>query len=119
MEKFSLDALVREHAELARQVPAGRSAVTIQGGHERVLRQTVIAMTQGTVLDEHENPGEATLQVLAGEVRLSAGSTSWDGAAGDLLRIPAARHELLAVVDCAVLLTVAVHTRAPVPPAGQ
>ena len=118
MEKFSLDALAREHLEQARRVPAGRSSSSVYGGHEHVLRQTMIAMTQGTVLAEHENPGEATLQVLSGHVRVSAGSTSWEGRSGDLLVIPAARHEVLAVADAAMLLTVAVHSRAPVPPAA-
>jgi quercetin dioxygenase-like cupin family protein len=31
-----------------------------------VLRQTVIALAAGQTLDEHENPGEATLHVLHG-----------------------------------------------------
>ena len=49
------------------------------GGHEHVLRQTLIALTAGQKLDEHENPGEATVHVLHGRVRLGAGDTSWDG----------------------------------------
>lgn len=42
-----------------------------------MLRQTVIAMTGGTALAEHENPGEASVHVQAGRVRLSAGEHSW------------------------------------------
>ena len=42
----------------------------------------------GRSLDEHESPGEATLQVLSGKVRLDAGSDSWEGSVGDLLRDP-------------------------------
>lgn len=34
-------------------------------------------------LGEYESPGETTLQVLAGRVRLSAGDDSTEGAAGD------------------------------------
>jgi quercetin dioxygenase-like cupin family protein len=57
-------------------------------------------------LDEHESPGEATLQVLAGRVRLNVGEQRWEGAAGDLVSIPPRRHSLDAVEDSAILLTV-------------
>lgn len=106
MEKFSLDAIAREQAKRAAAAPSGRSAETVYGGHEHVLRQTVIALTAGSSLDDHESPGEATLQVLNGRVRLTAASVSWEGRAGDLLVIPAARHALHALEDSAILLTV-------------
>jgi quercetin dioxygenase-like cupin family protein len=105
--KTSLDALARTQLELAAAAPSGRSAHTVYGGHEQVLRQTLIALTAGTALSEHENPGEATLQVLSGRVRLVAGTEAWDGRAGDLLVIPPARHALEAVETAVVLLTVA------------
>lgn len=102
-----LDALAREHLERAAAGSHGRSATTVHGGHELVLRQTLLALTAGTTLAEHENPGEATVQVLRGRVRLTSGDTSWDGRAGDLILIPPARHSLEALEDSAVLLTVA------------
>lgn len=107
MEKSSLTALVRHQLELARSASSGRSAHTVYGGHEHALRQTLIALAAGRMLDEHENPGEATVHVLHGRVRLSAGDTSWDGSAGDLLTVPDAPHALAALEDAAVLLTVA------------
>ncbi|MCQ4202553.1 cupin domain-containing protein [Streptomyces sp. NPDC060311] len=107
MRKLSLDALAREHLEQAAASPSGRSATTVHGGHELVLRQTLLALTAGTTLAEHENPGEATVQVLRGRVRLTSGDDSWEGRTGDLILIPPARHSLEALEDSAVLLTVA------------
>ncbi len=107
MNKSSLTALVREQLEIAQQASSGRSAETVYGGHEHVLRQTVIALIAGHKLDEHENPGEATVHVLHGRVRLGSGDVEWEGSPGDLLIVPDARHTLDAIEDSAVLLTVA------------
>lgn len=107
MEKSSLTALTREQLKLARQASSGRSAKTVYGGHEHVLRQTLIALTAGHKLDEHDNPGEATVHVLHGRARLSAGDVGWEGSAGDLIIVPDSRHTLEALEDSAVLLTVA------------
>jgi hypothetical protein len=59
MEKLSLDALARELMKAAAAAPASRSARTVYGGHEHVLRQTLMALTAGSSMSEHENPGEA------------------------------------------------------------
>jgi quercetin dioxygenase-like cupin family protein len=107
MQKISLTALARKHLEAAGRSKSGRSAETVYGGHEYVLRQTIVALKAGCALDEHESPGEATLQVLQGRVRLVAGETEWDGAAGDHIAIPDSRHALHANEDSVVLLTVA------------
>jgi quercetin dioxygenase-like cupin family protein len=106
MEKFSLDATA--HAQLQAAVAGnGHAATTLYGGHEHVLRQTVMGLRAGSATSEHEYPGEATVQVLAGRVRLNAGGESWDGRRGDLLVVPRQRHSLSALEDSAVLLTVA------------
>ena len=106
MQKESLTALVRHHLENARGAASGRSAHTVYGGHEHVLRQTLIALVAGRSLQEHENPGEATVHVLRGRVRLASGDVSWEGMSGDLLIVPDARHSLEALEDAVVLLTV-------------
>jgi quercetin dioxygenase-like cupin family protein len=106
MNKVSLIALAREHLQAARAARSGRSAHTIYGGHERSLRQTLIALTAGSKLDEHESPGEATLHVLHGRVRVTNAQAHWDGAPGDHIVIPQSRHGLHALEDSAVLLTV-------------
>lgn len=106
-QRTSLDALGREQLVLAAQAGGGRTAHTVYGGHEKVLRQTLIAMISGSELSEHTNPGEATVLVLHGRVRLSAGEVAWEGSRGDLITVPDARHRLQALEDSTVLLTVA------------
>lgn len=107
MEKSPLAALAEEHLDKARVAASGRSATTVHGGAGRVLRQTLIALARGRSLDEHESPGEATVHVMRGRVRLRSGDTETEGTAGDLLVVPDARHSLHADEDSAVLLTVA------------
>ena len=107
MNKLSLDAVAREQLKVAKDAASGRSADTVFGGHEHALRQTLMALTAGTTMAEHESPGDATLLVVVGRIRLSAGDDAWEGRPGDLIAIPPARRALEALEDSAVLLTVA------------
>lgn len=105
VRKVSLDATAREQLEAAHRADSARASTTVIGGHEHVMRQTVIALAAGAVLGEHENPGEASLYVIVGRVELEAGPDSWQARTGDLVEIPRARHSLRAIEDSAVLLT--------------
>jgi quercetin dioxygenase-like cupin family protein len=107
MESHSLTALADEQLAAARQASSGRSARTLYGGAKRTLRQTLLALAAGRRLDDHESPGEATLHVLRGRVRLATAHESCEAGAGDLLMIPPERHNLTAIDDAAVVLTVA------------
>jgi quercetin dioxygenase-like cupin family protein len=111
MESMSLSRLADEQLEAARSARAGRSALTVHGGHDHLLRQTLMALVAGTDMGEHNSPGQATLQVVRGRVRVSTADESWEGGPGDLLVIPAERHGLHADEDAVVLLTVLADSR--------
>lgn len=97
--------VAQEQLKRARLSDSGRSSATVYKGP--ALSQTVVALTAGVELSEHENPGEATAQILVGRLQLRSGHDVWECAAGNLVVIPPARHSLKAVEDCAFLLTVA------------
>ena len=103
-----LTAIADELLGQARSAPAGRAARTVYGGASHGLRQTAIALIEGSELSEHESPGEATLQVLTGHVRLTSGLGEVEASAGDLAAVPEQRHALRALADSVVLLTVRV-----------
>ena len=107
MNPVSVHQAIEEHLAKAQQSPQGRSSHTLVGGHDRVLRQTVIALKGGEKLGEHEAPGEATLLVLRGRVSLHTSSDEIEVAAHELAEIPMERHDLTAHEDSVVLLTVA------------
>ena len=87
MQKISLDALARQQIAAAVAAPSGRAADTAFGGHEEDVPPDRDGVPAGTQLSEHQNPGEATVFVLAavcGFVR----QRSWQGKTGDLLIVP-------------------------------
>lgn len=103
--KLSLDATAREQIEAAHRTDARRAAATVVGGHANVMRQTVVGLVAGARMDEHENPGEATVYVIKGRVQLEADGQSWEGRTGDLIEVPQMRHAVRALEDSAILLT--------------
>ncbi len=89
----------------ARNQPSRRAARTIVAG--TALRVTAIALLEGAELAEHSSPPTATLQAVAGTVRLRTSQDEQVLRPGELLRIPPRRHSLHADTDAVVLLTVA------------
>ncbi|MFI7005634.1 cupin [Streptomyces sp. NPDC050145] len=98
-----LTALAEDHLTAARSAAHGRSAELLI--REDPLRLSVIALTEGNALEEHNAPVAATLQVLRGRVRLTAVSGDITLTEGELHAIPQERHGLTALTDAAVLLT--------------
>ncbi len=107
MRKISIEALARQQLKAAGDSPSGRAADTVFGGHEKILRQTVIGMLQGAVLGEHDNHDDSTIYVLQGRVQLKVGEVSWIARTGNLLIVPQSRHSVEALEDSALLITIA------------
>lgn len=93
--------------DAAHEHDSRRAAETINSGPS--MRATVIALTAGSELAEHESPPAATLQVIVGQARLHSAGQSWHVREGEIVAIPPERHALSAVTDAVVLLTVALH----------
>lgn len=89
----------------ARSQRSGRASHLVVGGPESTMTQTLIALRDGTVLGEHQNPGEATVLVLSGQVRLISGESRADGGRGELLEVPPEPHSVEALADSVFLLT--------------
>lgn len=106
VEALSLSTVGDEQIAAATAATAGRSAKSIFGGSGHTLRQTILALASGHGLDDHESPGEATLLVLRGKVQIGTATDSVDGGEGDYLVIPDEIHNLVALEDSVVLLTV-------------
>lgn len=95
-----------ELLEVARTSHAGRAGRTLIPGAGAPLKQTLMALVAGQSLADHESPGAATLQVLAGAVRLTGGGEAIELQAGDHAPIPPVRHGLVALDDAVVLISV-------------
>lgn len=109
MELTDTAALADQLLADAREASASRAGMALRPGKGAELRQTVLALLAGAVLAEHENPGEATLLVLRGRVRVTTGEAHWDVAAGEIIEIPPHRHGVTALEDSAFLLTTISH----------
>ena len=91
------------HLEAARADQHGRSAGIV--AHDGELRQTVIALTAGSSLGEHNSPNAATLQVLQGRVLVKSSADDVEATTGQLWILTHERHSVHAVEDSTFLLT--------------
>lgn len=72
------------------------------------LRLVVIALRAGTHIKEHLAPGRITIQTISGHTRVRLGATDVDLPLGHLVSLePALAHDVLALEDSAILLTIA------------
>jgi len=104
-EVTQVETLAAELLNEAGAHDARRAARTLVTGPAQ--RATLIAMTAGAGLTEHDSPLAATLQVVTGQVRLHTHDRNWVLDSGHLMAIPPQRHGLTALTDAVVLLTVA------------
>lgn len=90
--------------QTARQSEHGRHAeLLVLDGH---LRQSVIALTTGSRLSDHNAPPAATVQVLRGAIQITTDSGSDAGLSqGQLDQLTKERHGVLALEDSVFLLT--------------
>ena len=89
----------------ARGSSDGRASRAVVHGDR--MRAVLMALVNGTSLQEHDAPPAATFQVVAGRARLMAGGRVWDVAAGSVVPIPQERHSVETDEDAVILLTVA------------
>ncbi|RTE50823.1 cupin [Actinobaculum sp. 352] len=100
---------VTDHLEAAQSAEDGRSAELV--ARDGVLRQTIIALRSGTRLRTHNSPPAASLQVLAGKVRVEIGDElQGEFKTGELWVLTHERHSVLAVENSAFLLTTVTST---------
>ena len=114
--EYVLDQLSAGLLEKAETSPDGRAMQRLDFGHS-TLQLMAIGFAQGAVLPQHENPGEAVLQVLHGTIVLTSdaprtvngrelqGGQSIEANPGLLVRIPDARHRVEALEPSVILLT--------------
>ncbi|MPV49501.1 LuxR family transcriptional regulator [Pseudactinotalea sp. HY158] len=106
VNKLSLLAKARELADKASRAPSGRAADTVLGGHEKRMRQTVVAMRAGVTLAETASPHEVTLLVISGRLWLESGDDRWSAREWGYLIVPGEPYSVVAETDATFLLTV-------------
>ncbi|MBO3101808.1 cupin [Cellulomonas fengjieae] len=100
---IDIPELAAQHLDAARADQYGRSAGIV--AHDGELRQTMIALTAGSSLGEHNSPNAATLQVIGGRVRVASADGDIEATTGQLWVLTHERHSVHAVEDSTFLLT--------------
>lgn len=99
----NLEALTSVHLAKARAAENGRSAEVLV--HDGPLRQTVLALAEGTELGEHNSPPAASILALRGRLRVTVADGHDEISAGELRVLTHDRHAVLALEDSVFLLT--------------
>lgn len=81
--------------------------------HDGPLRQTLIAMTAGAELGEHNSPPAASVLVVAGAVDVIAGDDEVTVRVGELRGLSHHRHSVTALEDSVFILTTVTGTGEP------
>lgn len=102
-----LDVAASELLDRARDLRSARAAQNLIPGAGAPLTQSLLALCAGAHLQEHTSPGPASIQVLQGTIILGVDGDRQTLTGGDWSPIPVSRHDLEAVSDAVVLLTVA------------
>jgi quercetin dioxygenase-like cupin family protein len=103
--------LAQDQIALAHEDPHGRSAQIVV--HDGPLRQTVIALTKGTRLAEHNSPPAGSILVLRGTVDVSSADRVDTLPTGFLATLTHDRHGVEALSDAALLLTTVTNVGEP------
>lgn len=104
---FDLAGACDELLASAGELGSGRAARTLTPGAGIGLKQTLLAIREGRMLDEHRTNGRATVQVLRGAVRIITGDAELALHDGQWAIVPAETHAVHADSDAVLLLTVA------------
>ncbi|HKM25187.1 MAG TPA: cupin [Corynebacterium sp.] len=97
-----VDEKARQLLDKACAAENGRAAKLLV--NDGPLRQTVIALKQGTTLQEHNSPPAASIFLFSGEVKV-AGKEETTIGAGQLVTLTHQRHSVSALEDSVFLLT--------------
>lgn len=103
---LDLPALAAELLDEAHRLAAGRTARTLTPGAGAPLKQTLLALTAGTRLQEHVAPGPTTLIGVVGTCTVRSGGTAVTLTDGVWTPCPVGPHDVEAVTDTVILLTV-------------
>lgn len=103
--------LAQDQIDLAHADPHGRSAHLVV--HDGPLRQTVIALTKGNRLAEHNSPPAGSVLVLRGTITITTADQVDTLPTGFLATLTHDRHGVEALSDAALLLTTVTGTGEP------
>ncbi len=105
MAKHELSEVAADQLEIAQTSPDGRSSQLLVGDEDSLIKQTVVALTEGNTVASRTSTEHSTLQVLSGEVRIRTTDGLQEASEGELLEVPTDPHVIRANEDSTVLLT--------------